>query len=487
MQTASSKTTVRSKLSRAKPISKTRKSTTSKNVVSGQKGKSGKRKIAKEKIGYAKRKKAGKAFFSNKYRFKFGWSPFDDFVSAEEKAYQEVFDLLCKHHEKDGLRFDRNMPQADGAPQGPVHAADAVMVDALIKVMLSQATNNENAIAAHAMLVKAFPYLVDGKKVFGKTPDYHLISRSESASRLTAALQPSGFQNERGKSIQRCLQMIRTNNKERGSPGSDMDANPVNAGDFVPGSLSLDYLAHMNTQQKFDELVSLPGVGVKTAACLLAFSYQLPVFAVDTHVFRLVKWLNWIPSNCDRDGACAHLDTVIPDGLKYGLHQAFWHHGQKCLRCMARNDQKTEGWEKAVCPIEAYLARQPRKERKAAGKKRKAEELEEAEDDMPKAKKANKALLRNATADGAVPKGMELTQVVLEDAFGSKGGNITNIRKYYWMKKFTDEDGEEVTETEEGAEQEAEEGAEQEAEEDAEQETEEDAEQETVEAKAEAE
>lgn len=42
-----------------------------------------------------------------------------------------------------------------------------------------------------------------------------------------------------------------------------------------------------------EELVSLPGVGRKTASCVLAYAFRIPAIAVDTHVFRIVHRLGW--------------------------------------------------------------------------------------------------------------------------------------------------------------------------------------------------
>src|SRR3989344_5288088 len=41
------------------------------------------------------------------------------------------------------------------------------------------------------------------------------------------------------------------------------------------------------------ELTSLPGVGRKTASCVLSYSFHVPAIAVDTHVFRIVRRLGW--------------------------------------------------------------------------------------------------------------------------------------------------------------------------------------------------
>jgi endonuclease-3 len=42
-----------------------------------------------------------------------------------------------------------------------------------------------------------------------------------------------------------------------------------------------------------DELVALPGVGRKTASCVLVYAFGIPAVAVDTHVHRIVGRLGW--------------------------------------------------------------------------------------------------------------------------------------------------------------------------------------------------
>lgn len=42
-----------------------------------------------------------------------------------------------------------------------------------------------------------------------------------------------------------------------------------------------------------EELVTLPGVGRKTASCVLWYGFGIPAMAVDTHVFRIAHRLGW--------------------------------------------------------------------------------------------------------------------------------------------------------------------------------------------------
>lgn len=402
-------------------------------------------KAKKSKKSLLKRVKPPKGFFTNKYRFKLRWTPFAEYPEVDQEVYQEVYNTLADSLSLDGISLDRKSKDAAvvGAPQGPMHAGDAVTVDALVKVIMSQATNNENALSAQARLIQAFPYVVDGKKVVGKIPNYHEV-RTADAAKLKNALATAGLQNLRAKTIPECLNAIRQKNIEANSLGCNMDCNPPNASEFVPGSLSLDYLNKLTPQEKLDELVSLPGIGVKTAACILAFNFQLPVFAVDTHVYRMVKWLGWIPEGANRNDGAAHLDFLIPDHLKYGLHQGFWHHGQKCIRCKAGNDENTEGWKEAVCVLEEFLKRQPHKERKSPDRKRKREEEENAEVDSPKPKlrKGNKTMTsKNMTVEEAEQDGYEPEEITINDNFDAPGGNVIGVKRVFWRKRVVHGDG----------------------------------------------
>ena len=103
--------------------------------------------------------------------------------------------------------------------------------------------------------------------------------------------------------------------------------------------------------------MQLPGVGVKTAACVVLFCLRKPSFAVDTHVLRMAGWLGWIPARTSLSDAFHHLDATVPDPLKYALHQLFIKHGQTCVRCSASTSEGGDGWAACVCPLEELLKR----------------------------------------------------------------------------------------------------------------------------------
>ena len=62
------------------------------------------------------------------------------------------------------------------------------------------------------------------------------------------------------------------------------------------GPPQLDWLAGLAPDDAIARLVALPGVGPKTASCVLLFSLGVPVMPVDTHVHRVAGRLGLIPA-----------------------------------------------------------------------------------------------------------------------------------------------------------------------------------------------
>ncbi len=110
--------------------------------------------------------------------------------------------------------------------------------------------------------------------------------------------------------------------------------------------ISLDFLNSMNASEAKDYLMRLPGVGEKTANCVLLFSLGKPCLPVDTHVFRVAKRLGLIDARTSIKEAPRLLQQqVTPSGV-YQFHIHMIEHGRKicharnpeCGRCILRND-----------------------------------------------------------------------------------------------------------------------------------------------------
>ena len=81
----------------------------------------------------------------------------------------------------------------------------------------------------------------------------------------------------------------------------------------------------------FEELTSLPGVGRKTANCILNYAFKKPAIAVDIHVHRITNRLGWITTNTPEETEEA-LKRIIPAKLWSKVNMLLVDHGQRvCL------------------------------------------------------------------------------------------------------------------------------------------------------------
>lgn len=90
-----------------------------------------------------------------------------------------------------------------------------------------------------------------------------------------------------------------------------------------------------------EDLITLAGVGRKTASVVLSASFKKPAIAVDTHVFRVTNRLGWVNTKTPEKTEAALLD-LIPDQHKRKVNQVFVKHGRYI--CIS----KPRCW---ICPI----------------------------------------------------------------------------------------------------------------------------------------
>ncbi|MDR5671867.1 endonuclease III [Halalkaliarchaeum sp. AArc-GB] len=97
-----------------------------------------------------------------------------------------------------------------------------------------------------------------------------------------------------------------------------------------------------------ETLLSIRGVGPKTADCVLLFSGgQDGVFPVDTHVHRIARRMGLAPPDADHEEVREHLEATIP-GEKCGFgHTSMIQFGREY--CTAREPACLEGPE--ACPL----------------------------------------------------------------------------------------------------------------------------------------
>ncbi len=83
--------------------------------------------------------------------------------------------------------------------------------------------------------------------------------------------------------------------------------------------------------ETYEELISLPGVGSKTANCVLVYAFKIPAIPVDTHVHRISNRLSWVKTK-NPDKTEEGLKNIIPKNLWLKLNRLFVRFGQQiCL------------------------------------------------------------------------------------------------------------------------------------------------------------
>ena len=114
------------------------------------------------------------------------------------------------------------------------------------------------------------------------------------------------------------------------------------------GSLDLSFLEQLPMDEAKLWLEQLPGVGPKTAGCVLLFSLGLPALPVDTHVHRVAKRLRLIDEKTSADKAHRILEPMIPPQQIYSFHINMIEHGRQV--CGAQNPKCTGCVLEAECP-----------------------------------------------------------------------------------------------------------------------------------------
>jgi endonuclease-3 len=185
-------------------------------------------------------------------------------------------------------------------------------IDVLIGTILSQNTSDANSGRAFASLKASF----DSWKAVASAPAEH----------IARVIKSGGLSQIKAVRIKQALEQIE---KEL-------------------GRISLDPLKSMNMAEAEDYLMRLPGVGHKTASCVLLFSLGKPSLPVDTHVFRVAKRLGLIDSKVSLEKAHSLLQEQIPSSKVYQFHVHMIEHGRRI--CHAQQPRCDRCILRSVCP-----------------------------------------------------------------------------------------------------------------------------------------
>ncbi len=218
-------------------------------------------------------------------------------------------------------------------------------LEELVGTILSQNTSNANSGPAYQKLAAAFAVRSRADSQAGRTgragprrqpahgrPDESTgrvdwdAMADAPVGAIERAIRSAGLSRQKSVRIWQILRRIR---RER-------------------GELSLEFLADLSPQQARAYLTAFPGVGPKTAACVLLFSFHMPVLPVDTHIHRIGIRLGLLPPGTSADDAHAALERLVPPDEFYNFHILLIRHGRQI--CRARRPRCHDCVLLRMCP-----------------------------------------------------------------------------------------------------------------------------------------
>lgn len=162
--------------------------------------------------------------------------------------------------------------------------------------MLSQNTSDRNRDVAFERLRRALPTWVD--------------VRDAPVAVVEEAIRPGGLSRTKAPRIQAILARLP---QEAGEP-------------------TLDWLAAAPRDDALEFLLGLPGVGRKTAACVMIFALGRPEIPVDTHVYRVGGRLGLFPERASFELAHDEMLRITDPEDAYELHVNLIAHGRRVCR-----------------------------------------------------------------------------------------------------------------------------------------------------------
>lgn len=225
----------------------------------------------------------------------------DDSIANLQEQLLVIHDRLCTEY---------------GCPIAYFHSLDPL--SELISALLSHRTKNKDSHRAFQQLTQQFPTWA--------------AVRDAPTEQVQAAIAPCTWADSKAPRIQQVLRLI---------------------GERLNGQWSLDFLGEMPVAEARAWLESLPGVGPKTSAAVLAFSrLRGRALPVDSHHHRVAIRLGILPATIEVGPAHQMLEALLPNDWNaqqvYDHHEVMMLHGQKC--CYFRNPACDRCPLRDLCP-----------------------------------------------------------------------------------------------------------------------------------------
>ena len=185
----------------------------------------------------------------------------------------------------------------------PVNHPHGHPIAELVRTVLSQNTNDRNRDVAYGRLRERLPTWEE--------------VRDAPLGEVEEAIRPGGLSQTKAPRIQEILRLLPT----------------------TGGEPDLDWLAEADRGEALKFLTALPGVGRKTAACVMIFTFDRPEIPVDTHVYRVGGRLGLFPAKASFERAHDEMLAITDPADAYELHMNLIAHGRAVCRPTPRCDE----------------------------------------------------------------------------------------------------------------------------------------------------
>jgi endonuclease-3 len=186
----------------------------------------------------------------------------------------------------------------------------------LVLTVLSQSTNDRNRDVAFLRLRR-------------RLPSWEQV-RAAPVDAIEEAIRPGGISKVKSVRIKAILAAI-----------ADSARDPANP-------LALEWMKQAPIEEARAYLTSLPGVGRKTAACVLLFTWGLHDVPVDTHVSRVGMRLHLLRPGAGFEELHDQMLAISPPGQELELHVNLLRHGRRT--CYARKPACSRCALARMCP-----------------------------------------------------------------------------------------------------------------------------------------
>ena len=171
-------------------------------------------------------------------------------------------------------------------------------VSELITTVLSHSTTDANQFRAFDNLRERYPTWDD--------------VREAPVEDVIDTVRVAGLANQKGPRIQAILDILAEE----------------------PRGADLEWLGDVPLDEAMAYLTALPGVGPKTAGCVMCFCFDAPVVPADTHVHRIALRTHIVPPKAGAVRAQERLSDWVPPDSAYATHMRMIRHGRTV--CLAR-------------------------------------------------------------------------------------------------------------------------------------------------------